>query len=161
MSPKKRVDKLSHLKVGGRTDVSGNFNIRRQSAIYRLLSRTRNQELQTIIQPIREGKIQQEEMKRMVETINQALSILHADQGKLSTEIREAIVDFDSVLNSEISLQGKLELTVPIIPLLLDYKVELPQIGEINVVVGKLQKAYERIPVLNISWRFHHRRPTA
>jgi hypothetical protein len=106
---------------------------RGQGIIYQLLTETRNQELQTIVALIRQGDIQQDEMKEMLVMVQQALSTLQDNQVNLSQEVKEAIANASSALNSETSLQGKLELTLPIIPLLLDYKVELAVTDSIDL----------------------------
>jgi len=106
---------------------------RGQGFIYQLLTETRNQELHTVVSLIRQGDIQQDEMKEMLVMVQQALSTLQANQVNLSQEVKEAIANANSALNSETSLQGKLELTLPIIPLLLDYKIELAATDSIDL----------------------------
>lgn len=107
---------------------------RGQGIIYQLLTDTRNQELRMIISLIRQGEFKTEEMTQTLKFIGQALSTLQENQESLSIDVRNAIADANSALQSETSLQGKLELTLPIIPLLLDYKVELAATDSINLV---------------------------
>ena len=96
-----------------------------QEAIGHFLSETRNQELQSIIQLLHDGSIQQEDMKNALDIIRQAVAFLQASQDKISSEIENSLRGASLALDSDLNLQGKLELTLPIIPLLLDYKVEV------------------------------------
>ena len=96
-----------------------------QEAIGHFLSETRNQELQSIIQLLHDGSIQQEDMKNALDIILQAVAILQPSQHKISSEIENSLRGASLALDSDLNLQGKLELTLPIIPLLLDYKVEV------------------------------------
>jgi len=106
---------------------------RGQGAIYQLLTETRNQELKTVIGLIQQGDVQQDEMVQMLASVKTALSALEQNQISLNDDVREVISNASSALNSEASLQGKLELTLPIIPLLLDYKVELGMTDSIDL----------------------------
>jgi hypothetical protein len=98
---------------------------RGQGVLYKQITETRNQELGTVIAMIRQGAMEKTEMMQMLEMVGQAMSLLQENQESLSMDVRNAVAEVSSALSSEASLQGKLELTLPIIPLLLDYKVEL------------------------------------
>lgn len=98
---------------------------RGQGILYKQITETRNQELRTVIAMIRQGAMEKVEMMQMLEMVGQAMSLLQENQESLSLDVRNAVADVNSALSSEASIQGKLELTLPIIPLLLDYKVEL------------------------------------
>lgn len=98
---------------------------RGQGILYKQITETRNQELSTVIAMIRQGALEKAEMMQMLEMVGQTISLLQENQESLSLDVRNAVADVNSALSSEASIQGKLELTLPIIPLLLDYKVEL------------------------------------
>ena len=97
---------------------------RGQDDIQHILSTGRKEEIRSIIELIRAGIVSQEEMGHTLQIIQDSLVILQENDEELSTEVRAAIAQAKSALNSEMGLQGKLELTLPIIPAILDYKVE-------------------------------------
>lgn len=109
---------------------------RGQDSIYQRITEAHNHELKAIFALIRQGAFAKEEMTQTLEMIGQAVSTLEENQESLSLGFQKVIADANSALSSEASLQGKLELTLPIIPLLLDYKVEFG--GTDSVDLNKL-----------------------
>ncbi|MEJ5200860.1 MAG: hypothetical protein WHV66_01390 [Anaerolineales bacterium] len=79
-----------------------------------------------VTQFIAQGNLSDEELKRTLSTIQRTISVIETDQTLFTDELRMAIqkINESLTISSEISLQHKLEASIPIIPFVLNYHAE-------------------------------------
>lgn len=117
----RHIDRI-HRDLGGRLE-----NLRRgQAAIYQRVGTEARTVLNSILQEVQGGRIEQGELTRMLDAIRRALK--HIQEVGLSVNderLEKSLSDIYQAINSDSRLHEKVELSLPIIPLLLEYKVEL------------------------------------
>lgn len=109
---------------------------RGQAVIYRKIDEVYREPLKQIVELIQMGRLEQGEMTRTIEAIRLALRAMQTTDLKLTQEIQDAA----AVVESDLEIQQKLELSLPLIPLLLQYKVEISAGSEAD-----LNEALDRI----------------
>ena len=115
-----RLDALA-LNLGDKLD-----NLRRgQMAIYRRLSVQDQVRLEKILAEVRQGRIAQAEMSNTVEAVRRVLKHILETDAQADAEIKQSLDDIYQAVNSHLNFQQQLELSLPIIPFLLEYKVRL------------------------------------
>lgn len=113
----------------------------------RLEDDTYQKSLAQILELIQAERMNQGEMRQILDAIRRALQILLSPDTQLDTEIRGAIVSANKAIESEMDLQQKLELTLPIIPFFLNHKIELAAGSSINLnaTYDELRKRWESL----------------
>jgi hypothetical protein len=115
------IDRV-HRDLGERLD-----NLRQgQAFIYQRVGTEARTILNAILQEVQEGRIEHSTLTRMLDATRRALK--HMQNMSLSVndkELEKSLADIYQAVNSNLTLHEKLELSLPIIPLLLEYKVEL------------------------------------
>jgi hypothetical protein len=106
---------------------------RGQVAIYRQIGEAYREPLAQILEWIQLGRMEQGEMERTLDAIRRVLLTMQTLDVKLGAAMREAIEGAQTAVNSKLDLRQKLELTLPIIPIFLDYKVELTAGSEVDL----------------------------
>jgi hypothetical protein len=96
---------------------------RGQRAIYRHLPPERQEDLELILQEIRLGHVARADLARTLDAIRRALKYNLRMQEDLDADLRQGLEEIEKALNRDLSLQQQTELSLPIIPLLLNYKV--------------------------------------
>ncbi len=105
-------DKLDNLKRG-------------QVAIYRRLPVQEQISLEQILTEVRQGQIEQARMANTVDAIRRDLKHFLASESAANAEIKQSLADIYQAVNSDLTFQQQLELSLPVIPFLLEYKVGL------------------------------------
>ncbi len=122
---------------------------RGQAVIYREIGDAYREPLSQILDLIHLGWLEQGEMSRTLDAIRRALKVMQTADANLSAELHEAITGLQqqSGVESKLSLQQKLELALPIIPLFLNYKVELAVGSEVdlNAVKDEMRERWQAL----------------
>lgn len=84
-----------------------------------------SQSLAQIKAAINQGRIEQGEMARLLDAIRRVIRYVQQDSEQYSGELIEQVSKAQDAVNSTLSVQEKLELTLPLLPFFLNYKVEL------------------------------------
>ncbi|MBD3305483.1 hypothetical protein GF348_03845 [candidate division KSB3 bacterium] len=116
-----------------------------QSAIYHRIGRESQLTLNSILKEIQQGRVEQGQLQRTVNSIRLALKRVQ-NQGLPvdHKELEKALDDIYRAINSNLTFQQKVELSIPIIPLLLDYKIELGAGIELDSVWEELTELARR-----------------
>lgn len=97
-----------------------------QAAIYHRIDSESQLALNSILKEIRQGRVEQGQLQRTINSIRLALkSIQDVGLPVDDEELRKLLDDIYRAINSDLTFQQKVELSIPIIPLLLRYKIEL------------------------------------
>ncbi len=116
-----RIDKLEN-NLGGKIDDLKQGQI----AIYRCISRQDQAILETILEEIRQQRIEQDEMQSTLDAIRRVLKYVQETGFSVDdSAIRQSLTDIYTAINSDLSFRQQLELSIPVIPFLLEYKVGL------------------------------------
>jgi len=123
-----RLDALSAQLGQGVADLK-----RGQTALYRQVDQAYRDDLARILIAIQQGRMEQGEMQATLDALRRAMRVL-VEQG-LPTDagLQSAIADLTETVESSLRLERKLELSLPLIPLFLDYKIELGVDSEIDL----------------------------
>ncbi|GAB4150856.1 MAG: hypothetical protein Fur0021_14000 [Candidatus Promineifilaceae bacterium] len=84
-----------------------------------------SQSLAQIKAAINQGRIEQGEMARLLDAIRRVIRYVQQDSQQYSKELVEQAIKAQDDVNSTLSVQEKLEFTLPLLPFFLNYKVEL------------------------------------
>lgn len=106
-------EKINDLKLG-------------QAAIYKHIDHKTQLTLQDILEAIRLGRIEQGYLQRTLDAVRRVLK--HQQNVGSSIDERELKESLDKIyqsINSDLNFHQGVELTIPIIPLLLQYKVDV------------------------------------
>jgi len=94
------------------------------------------EKLSQVSEAVHGGHIEQGEMNRTLDAIRRALRYMQKQDTVLSKEDAEQVTKAKEIVDSKIDLKQKVELTIPILPLFLNYKAELGVAN--NVDLGNL-----------------------
>ena len=124
---------------------------RGQAVLYRHVSKDYNEPLKQIIEAVKTNRIEQIEMAHTLKTIRRALRVMQMTESRLGSEIRE-LVKFanNTAVENKLRLEQRLEYTLPIIPIFLDYKVELATGSEVdlNAVINEVKERWQSLLTL-------------
>lgn len=96
-----------------------------QAALYKRIDSTHQDALAQIEEAIRTGRMNQGEILRVLDAIRRALRIMLSVAAQLPPEMQDSIARANRAVESPLGMQQMLELTLPIIPTFLSYKVEV------------------------------------
>lgn len=95
--------------------------------------------VQEVLDAIRFGRLEQGDMRRTLDAVRRVLKYQHGAEGALEKkELTEALNKIYESINSDLDFHQGLELTIPIIPLLLQYKVDVGAGVDLASVWNKL-----------------------
>ncbi len=97
---------------------------RGQASIYHHISSSNQQVVLNVQTAIKQGRIEQVTMEHTIEAIRQAVKELLQHSKLLDEQVRSVLRQTERVVESDLEVRHKLEATIPLIPFLLDYKVE-------------------------------------
>jgi len=123
-----RLDALSAQLDRGVDDLK-----RGQTALYRHVDQAYRDDLARVLVAVQQGRLEQGEMQRALDALRRATRGVLAQGLPMHAELRDAMSDLTQALEHHLSLERKLELSLPLIPLLLDYKVELAAGSAVDV----------------------------
>jgi len=118
---------IDDLKLGQRAIYQ------RISSIDQHISEANRNSLKLILDATQQNRLEQGEMQSILDAIRRTLRYILEAGPPLDDELHSIIVDSAKKVESKLGLQQKLELTMPIIPLFLEYKIELPVSNEIDL----------------------------
>jgi hypothetical protein len=98
---------------------------RGQAALYRQVDEAQREDLARILAAVQQGRLEQGEMSRTLEAVRRAMRAVMEEGPPMDAELRAAMADLREGVESSLSLERKLELTLPLIPMFLAYKMEL------------------------------------
>lgn len=137
----RRLDEM-HLDLGIKLD-----DLKRgQEAIYRRIGGESQLVLDSILKEIRQGRIEQGQLQRTVDSIRRALKRIQEIGLPIDDEdLARSLDQIYHAVNSDLPFQQKLELSIPIVPLLLGYKIELGAAVDLGGVWEELIKSSQRL----------------
>jgi len=115
-----RLDDLSAQLGQGVEDLK-----RGQTALYRRVDRAYRDDLARILTAVQQGRLEQGEMQATLDALRRAMRTLMERGLPMDVELRAAIAGLTEAVESNLSLERKLELSLPLIPPFLEYKIEL------------------------------------
>jgi hypothetical protein len=122
-----RLDALSAQLGQGVDDLK-----RGQAALYRQADRAYRHDLARILAAVQQGRLEQGEMRATLDALRRAMRVV-IDRGlPMDAELRAAMADLTEAVESSLSLERKLELSLPLLPLL-TYKIELGVGSEVDL----------------------------
>ena len=136
----RRIDEM-HLNLGGKL----NDLKRGQVLIYQHIDAEDQGALRAIRKEIRQQRIEQGEMQNALDAIRRVLKHIHeAGLPVADDAIKQSLADIYQTVNSDIGLRQQLELSLPVIPFLLEYKIGLDERVDLGAVWKKLKAYSER-----------------
>jgi hypothetical protein len=97
-----------------------------QSILYKYIDKKSQSTINTILGKIDDGKIDHELLVDATNSVQTILKYIQAkDNSKLEKEVIEALSNINNSMHIEIPLRQKIEFTIPLIPLLIEYKLEI------------------------------------
>jgi len=137
----RRLDEI-HLELGIKLDDL----TRGQKLIYGRIGSESQLVLDSILQEIRQGRIEQGQLQRTVDSIRRALKRIQEIGLPVDDEdLARSLDQIYRAVNSDAPFQQKLEISIPIVPLLLEYKIELGAAVDLGGVWEELIKSSQRL----------------
>jgi len=96
-----------------------------QAKIYHNISISSRFILKVLYKEIHEGRIEQGQLHRTIDAIRRALKHIQKAGLPIDNELRKTLDNIYLAINSDMTLNQKVELTLPIIPFLIEYKTEI------------------------------------
>jgi hypothetical protein len=96
-----------------------------QQATYALLAGHDQRVSREITEAVQSGLLTESEARETLTSVNRALKLLLASQASLSEDIRRALSSASATVTEDLSTTQRLEICIPIIPILLQYKAEV------------------------------------
>jgi hypothetical protein len=106
---------------------------RGQMAIYYQLKAGQRDELAQLLAAVQAGRLSQAEMQATLNDLKRAMRVALNRGLPMAPDLRAAIADLTEAVESSLSLDQKLELALPLVPLLLNYKIELAAGSELDL----------------------------
>ncbi len=131
--------KLDRLLTGQDELKRGQADLKRgQTAIYQRLTQAQRETVDEVLAGVRAMRIDDaqtlNEMRGMLDGLRRALIDLRARElPQMSASLRQSIDEVTEVLKADADVNTGLELTIPLIPLLLDYKFDLDLGGGLDL----------------------------
>jgi hypothetical protein len=140
------IDMMARLELMHSDLTDGFSTLRRgQDFIVRRIDTQAQSMVRAIKQEIQQGRIEQGDMERSVEAVRLALrQIQHTGLAGAGSRILEELAGIRHALERDIGLTEKLELAVPVIPLLLNYKVEVGASADLATVWEELKRRVQK-----------------
>jgi hypothetical protein len=136
----RRIDEL-HLDLGGKLD-----DIKRgQVFIYQRIGAEAQTVISLVLKDFQQQSIGQGEIQSTLDAIRRALKHIQSTGLPIADdEVKKSLDDIYQSLNSNLDLRQQLELSLPVIPFLLEYKISLDADVDLGAVwrelAGRVQK---------------------
>ena len=114
-----RLDALSAQLDRGVDDLK-----RGQAILYRQVDQACREDLARVLVAVQEGRLDQAEMQATFDALHRAMQSIMREGLPMDAELRAAVADLTEAVESHLGLERKLELALPLLPLL-TYKIEL------------------------------------
>lgn len=119
-----------------------NLHILNQRMMESIESQQKNQ-IEKIRELIQYNRLEQGEIEKTLDAIRRVLKVLLTRESTISLDIRQTLEEQNKLIKMESNLQQKFELTIPVIPYFLAYKIEWA--SEIGVEIDKLHEEVKNI----------------
>lgn len=118
---------------------------RGQAVIYQRIDGETQHSLDAVLSEVRQGRIEQDQLQRTIDSIRRALKYIQIEGLPVKDEdLKKSLNDIYKAVNSDLTFQQKLELSIPIIPVLLAYKIELGASIDLKAVWKELKELVGR-----------------
>ena len=107
-----------------------------QAAIYSRIGELDRKALNQILEAVRQGRIEQGETERVLDAIRRTLKYIQVAGLPTDAEVKKTLDDVYQSVNSDLNSHQQLELSLPVIPFLLEYKIGI----DAGVDLGALWK---------------------
>lgn len=136
-----RLDALSAQLGEGVDDLK-----RGQAALYRRADRAYRGDLARILAAVQQGRLEQGEMRATLDALRRAMRVVMDEGLPMDAELRAAVADLTEAVESSLGLERKLELALPLLPLL-TYKIELGVGSEVDLhhLWNELRRRWRRL----------------
>jgi len=104
------------------------------------------EKLSQVLDAIHDGQIEQGEMNQTLDAVRRVLRYMQKQNTALSKEVTEQVRTANEIVDSKIDLQQKVELTIPILPLFLNYKATFGVASDVD-----LENLYTEIQTILLS----------
>lgn len=95
-----------------------------QSAIYAKIGGMEQYSLQKILEAVQQGRIEQGEIQRTIDAIRRTLKNLQSEGVAINdADVKKALDDIYCSISSSLDVHHQFELSLPVIPFLLEYKL--------------------------------------
>jgi len=103
-----------------------------QAALYGRVDRACRDDLAHILAAVQQGRLEQGEVQATLDALRRAMQAVMHRGLPMDAELRTAVADLTEAIESSLSLERKLELSLPLLPLL-TYKIELGVDSEMDL----------------------------
>lgn len=136
------ITSINDLKTDMQTKVDDLF--KKQEIILRKLNMETRMEIKSIINELHNENIKLGEITNLLDAIRRVLKyVLRTGIAINDPELADSLREIYEAINSNLSLTNQLELTIPIIPLFLQYKLDLEAGVDLGAVYKELVKRYK------------------
>lgn len=111
-----------------------------QIAIYRHISLSDQNVLSLVLQELHQGRIEQAEMGNTIDAVQRAINYALTVNETISEEFKQSLSEIYSSVNAGLSFQQQFELSLPVIPFLLNYKIALGGDVDLGAVWQELRQ---------------------
>jgi hypothetical protein len=144
-----RLDDLAHGQAALSAQLGrGVDDLKRgQAALYRRVDRAYRDDLERILAAVHQGRMEQSEMQATLQALRRAMGAVMQRGLPMDAELRAAVADLTEAVESSLGLEQKLELSLPLIPTFLAYKLELAVDSETDLhdVWDELRERWRRM----------------
>jgi hypothetical protein len=144
-----RLDDLAHGQAALSAQLGrGVDDLKRgQAALYRRVDRAYRDDLERILAAVHQGRMEQGEMQATLQALRRAMGAVMQRGLPMDAELRAAVADLTEAVESSLGLEQKLELSLPLIPTFLAYKLELAVDSETDLhdVWDELRERWRRM----------------
>jgi hypothetical protein len=118
-----------------------------QASLYRQVAEADRAGLARVLEAVQQGRLAQGEMLAALTDLRQAMKVVLNRGAPMDPELRAAMQDLIEAVESSLSLDQKLELALPLVPLLLNYKIELTAGSELDLhdLWDELQRRWQQL----------------
>jgi len=136
-----RLDALSAQLGRGVGDLK-----RGQAALYRRVDGAYRGDLARVLEAVQQGRLEQGEMQGTLDALRRAMRAAMERGLPMDAELRRAVADLSEAVESRLDLARKLELSLPLLPLL-TYKIELGVGSTVDLhdLWDELRRRWERL----------------
>jgi hypothetical protein len=122
-----RLDELQRgqTALAEQLGLSVNDLKRGQGVLYRQMNQAYRDDLERILVAVRQGRVEHRDMQATLEALRQAMGVMLHRGLPMDAELRAVMADLTEAVESSLSLEQKLELSLPLFPPFLEYKIEL------------------------------------
>jgi hypothetical protein len=120
---------------------------RGQAALYRQVDRAYRDDLARILAAVQQGRLEQGEMQATLDALRRAMRAVMARGLPMDAGLRAAVADLTEAVESSLSLERKLELSLPLFPPFLAYKIELAvdSVVDLHDLWEELRRRWQRL----------------